>query len=133
MLALAPRVRSGLSADATLEQVYSEAKYIAETHVIPSLIDLHRRLRLERGAFWRKLLQKVGSSIPGIVLKWVSGNAASTAVDAAKLSGGIAGHGIENDLLSHRLLENGGLGYLLSLETRAEKKWAANERSDGNA
>ena len=72
MLALAPKVRSGLSSGATIKEVFLEAKYVAETDVSPRLNELKRKLELERGTFWRKLTYKVLSNLPSIALKGVS-------------------------------------------------------------
>lgn len=122
MFALAPKVRAGIDANAPLDQIYKEAKYITETDVIPRLAELKRRLAMERGAFWRKVIQKVGGHLPGIALKWVSGAGVSAAMDAAGIGSGIATQAIDNDILARNLLSNGGLGYLVNLEGEIEKR-----------
>ena len=122
MFALAPKVRAGIDANAPLDQIYKEAKYIAETDVIPRLAELKRRLAMERGAFWRKVIQKVGGHLPAIALKWVSGAGVSAAMDAAGIGSGIATQAIDNDILARNLLSNGGLGYLVNLEGEIEKR-----------
>jgi len=116
MFALAPKVRSGISLDAPITEVYSEAKYVVETDVIPRLEDLKRRLKLENGAFWRKLIYKIGGQLPGIALKWISGAGVLSAVESAKLTGGVAAQAVDNEQLVAQLLSNGGLGYLVNCQ-----------------
>jgi len=118
MLALAPRVRSGISSDAPLSEIKREAKYIVETDVLPRLTELNRRLALERGTFWRKVIQKTTGSLPRIALKWISGAGISAAVDAAEVGSNIALDSIGNDKLVRQMLSNGGLGYLVSLQKK---------------
>jgi hypothetical protein len=103
MFALAPKVRSGINSDASFGELYKEARYLVETDVLPRLDNLKRRLELERGTFWRKLIQNVGSQLPSIALKWISGSSAAAAVDAAKLAGGTAAQAIDNDKLAHKV------------------------------
>lgn len=128
MFALAPKVRSGINSDASFDELYKEARYLVKTDVLPRLDELKRRLELERGTFWRKLIQKVGSQLPSIALKWISGASAAAAVDAAKLSGGAVAQAIDNEKLANDLLSNGGLGYLLSVQTTIQEKGIANNR-----
>ena len=124
MFALVPKVRSRISKKAPLSQVFMEAKYIAETDVHPRLAELKRRIELERGAFWRKLIQRVGGHLPGIALKWISGAGVSAAVDAARVGSGIATQAIDNKTLSSNLLANGGLGYLLNVQAEIDRRIA---------
>lgn len=128
MFALAPKVRSGITEGASFDELYKEAKYVAETTVLPRLGELSRRLKLERGTFWRKLIQRVGSELPSIALKWISGAGAAAAVDAARLAGGAAAQAVDNDKLAHQLLSNGGLGYLINVRTVMQEKGIANNR-----
>ncbi len=124
MLALAPKVRSGIIEKAPLSQVFKEAKYIAETDVFPRLTELKRRIDLEQGMFWRKIIQKVGGNLPGIALKWVSGSSLTAAIDAAKVGSGIAAQAIDNNTLCNSLLANGGLGYLLNIQKTIDRRIA---------
>lgn len=126
MLALAPRVRSGISSNAPIAELNREAKYIVETDVLPRLTDLNRRLALERGTFWRKLIQKAGGNLPGIALKWISGAGISAAIDAIEVGSDLAKDAIDNSKLAHELLSNGGLGYLVTLQSTIGKKTANN-------
>lgn len=127
MFALAPKVRSGINSDASMDGLYKEAKYLVETDVLPRLAELKRRLALEQGTFWRKLIQKIGSNLPSLALKWVSGSGIAAAVDAAKLAGGVAAQAVENDKIAQELLSNGGLGYLMNVETCVAKSLSANQ------
>jgi len=122
MFALAPKVRAGITANAEMDELYREAKYLAETDVLPRLAELRRRLQLERGTFWRKVVQKIASHLPTIALKWTASSGVAAAVDAAKLAGGIAAQAIDNEKLAQELLANGGLGYLLSAEAEFKKE-----------
>lgn len=124
MLSLAPKVRSGISGKAPLSQVFMEAKYIAETDVLPRLTELNRRIELERGMFWRKIIQKVGGNLPGIALKWISGAGLTAAIDVAKVGSGIAAQAIDNNTLYNNLLANGGLGYLLNIQKVIDRRVA---------
>ena len=44
MLTLAPLVRQGINSDNSLDQVYKEAKYVAETNIAPTIYDIRARL-----------------------------------------------------------------------------------------
>jgi len=121
MFALAPKVRTGISCDAPVTEVYAEAKYIVETDIAPRLADLRRRLELERGVFWRKIIQNISSQLPSIALKWVTKGGIASAVDAAKIAGGAISQAIDNEKLAYEMLANGGLGYLLSVECEINK------------
>ncbi|MEW6411663.1 MAG: hypothetical protein AB1483_04215 [Candidatus Zixiibacteriota bacterium] len=122
MLALAPKVRSAIDSDAPPAEIYREAKYIAETDILPRLEELKRRLVFERGARWRRLIGKVGSHLPSITLKWFTGGGISAAIDAAKVGGSIAAQAFDDDLSTRKLLSNVGLGYLVSLDAKIESR-----------
>lgn len=128
MYALAPKVRSGLESNADIGDISREAEYIVQTDIAPRLDDLKRRLEQEQGAFWRRLLQRVGSALPGIALKWMATGGTAAAVDMAKLAGGIGNQAIENEQLVTQLLNNGGLGYLINCQDTVTK--AANGAVD---
>ena len=128
MFTLAPKVRSGIGANLSMGELYKEARYIVETDVLPRLVELKRRLEVERGTFWRRLIQKAGSHLPSIALKWASSSGVSAAVDAVKLAGDASMDMIENEKLLHQLLTNGGLGYLVNLQAEVQKKVAASSR-----
>lgn len=122
MLALAPRVRAGITANASMQDLFDEAQYLVETNVIPRLTELKRRLTLEKGVFWRKVIQTTASCLPNIMLKMTSGSGMIAAIEAAKLAGGLAAKTVDNDKLVQDLLANGGLGYLLSIESELNTK-----------
>jgi hypothetical protein len=122
MFSLAPKVRAGIAANASIPEVFKEAKYIVETDVIPRLDELKNRLKLEKSSFWRKLVYKISGQLPGIALKWISGAQAIAAIDSAKLLGGIAGQAVDNERLASQLLSNGGLGYLIQCQEIVTKK-----------
>jgi hypothetical protein len=115
MLSLAPRIRSAISANASISDVYEEARYLADTEVVPALQELKRRLRMERGRFWRSLLQKVTSRLPRIALNWTTKGAIAGAVEALETGGEIALGGVEREKLRDSVHSFGGLGFLLSV------------------
>lgn len=121
MYALAPAVRSGIEAGASLDEIGKEAEYQAKTVVIPRLEEMKKRLALEKGRFWRKLVMRVAGDLPAIVLKWATGAGTAAAVDAAKLASGAAGQIVENETFANLLLSGGGLGYLISAESTVSR------------
>ena len=122
MLGLAPEVRSGIGVNAPVAKIYKEAKYIAETNVLPRVAELRRRLALERGTFWRKLVHRISGHCSSIALKWISGAALSAAIDGVRIGGDIVAQGIDYDALVGTLVSNGGLGYLVSLDERFKSR-----------
>ncbi len=115
MLSLAPKVRAGMEADTPIQTLYQEAKYIVETEVLPTLVEMKNRLELERGTFWRKLTQKVVSRLPHIALNWATKGSLSSVIDTVSLGKEIAMGKIDHDHVISSLLNKGGLGYLLAV------------------
>jgi hypothetical protein len=115
MLALSPTVRSGIEYQATLADIYGEAKYIIDTQVSPALGELQDRLAKEKGKFWGRLLLKGTSSIPKFVLNWTTKgvlSAVANAIDGAK---DLTLDLIDRKNLVASLMREGGLGYLLAV------------------
>ncbi|BBD09764.1 hypothetical protein [Desulfovibrio ferrophilus] len=120
MYSLAPSIRSAISSGASLDDVCAEAKYLAQTTIIPQLEDLNRKLKLERGAFWRKLILKVAGRLPSIAFKWMSCTEQEALLDVAKLAQGVGMQALESDSFRKQLLLNEGLGFLIAAQDTVE-------------
>lgn len=116
MLKLAPLIRQYIDEDATIKEVYDEAKYLIETNIIPALGELRDRIERERSVFWRKLLLKSGSILPKFIINWTQKNIISAAVDSLGDLSELAVSGIDRQLLIDNMKRDGGMGFLLSLE-----------------
>lgn len=115
MLLMAPRIRTAVSDDASVADIYEEARYLADTAVMPALADLRQRLKVERGPFGRRLLQKSASRLPSIALKWTTKGTIASAIDAIGAGSSIALEQIERERLMESLRYSGGIGFLLSV------------------
>lgn len=113
MMALSPKIRAGLDSDSSIHEVFNEARYLAQTNVVPQLEALKLRLKKESGVFWRKILQKGGKCIPRIALKWITTGGLTAATDAIETGSDIALQSIDREKLRSDMLMNGGLGYLV--------------------
>jgi len=116
MLTLAPLVRQGINSDNSLDQVYKEAKYVAETNIAPTIYDIRARLSKETGRFWRRLILKSGMIVPKIILNWVTKDSLTAAISSLESVHEVALDMIDRKALLSSLRTQGGLGYLLSLE-----------------
>lgn len=115
MLSLAPKVRSGITDGSSLEEVRKEAKYIAETSILPALGELERRLSLENGVFWRRLLQTTIGAAPRIALSWLGKGALASVIETVATGRELVIAQIGRESLVDSLRSSGGLGYLLSV------------------
>lgn len=115
MLALAPIVRDGIQSEASLGEIYEEAKYVVETNVAPALYELHDRLSKEKGRFWRKLIIKGSGVIPKFVLNWTTKGALLAAIDSLGDVKDLTLEVVEREALLASLKSHGALGYLLSV------------------
>jgi len=115
MLSLAPLVRDGIQSDVSLEAIYKEAAYIAETKVAPALNELQRRLSKEKGQFWRKLIFKGGKVVPKFILNWMTKDALSATIASLADVKNLASEVIEHKALLNSFKNQGGLGFLLSV------------------
>jgi len=116
MLKLAPLIKQYINEDATIKEVYDEAKYLTETNIIPALGELRDRIERERSVFWRKLLLKSGLILPKFIINWTQKNIISAAVDSLGDLSELATSGIDRQLLINNMKHDGGMGFLLSLE-----------------
>jgi hypothetical protein len=115
MLRLAPLVRDRISDNDRFDELLAEAKFVADTRVLPTLVEVQRRLERERGRFWRRILMKAGPLLPQFVLSWSSTSAVSAAVAAIQQAAGIATDRINHEAVLVSLLELGGVGFLLAV------------------
>lgn len=115
MLSLAPVVRDGIQSNTSLEEIFKEATYIAETKVAPALYELQRRLTMEKGQFWRKLIFKGSKVIPKFILNWTTKDALSAAIASLTGATNLASEVIEHKALLNSFKNQGGLGFLLSV------------------
>jgi hypothetical protein len=115
MLSLAPLVRDRIQSNTSLEEVFQEATYIVSTKVAPTLYELQRRITMERGKFWRKIIIKGGEIIPKIILNWTTKDALSAAISSIKDATSLASEVLEQKELLNSFKNQGGLGFLLSV------------------
>jgi hypothetical protein len=115
MLALSPTVRSGIEHEATLQDIYHEARYVVDTQVFPALGELQNRLAKEKGKFWRSMLLKGSAVIPKFVLNWTTQGMLSAAVNAIGCAKDLTLDLIDRENLVASLMKRGGLGYLLAV------------------
>jgi hypothetical protein len=115
MLSLAPLVRQGVNGDSSMDQVHKEAKYIAETHIAPTIHNLQDRLSKESGRFWRRLILRSGMLVPSLIFNWVTKDAISAVISSLETAREAALDMIDRKALLSSLKTQGGLGYLLSV------------------
>jgi hypothetical protein len=115
MLALSPVVRQGIEGNSSLIDIHKEANYIAETRILPTLIELRKKLELERGKFWRRIVLKGSSILPAFFLNWTTKNALTAVIKAIDSSKDIALDFIKREETLEAFRSQGGLGYLLNI------------------
>ena len=115
MLTLAPAVRQGIESNNSLTDIQKEATYIVDTRIIPSLEDLRKKLELEKGKFWRRLVLQGSSIVPNFFLNWMTNNALTAAMKAVDSSKEIALSLIQREETLELFKAQGGLGYLLDI------------------
>jgi len=115
MLALSPVVRHGIENDKSLDEIYQEARYIVDTNIIPDLTELQKKLELEKGKFWRRILMKGSTILPNFLFNWTTKNALSAAIGAVDSSKNIALDFIKHEENVESLKIQAGLGYLLKI------------------
>lgn len=115
MLALSPVVRQGIENNSSLAEIYKEANYIAETRVFPALTELRKKLELEKGRFWRRIILKGSSILPTFLLNWTTKNALTAVIKALDESKDIALDFIKREENLEAFRSQGGLGYLLNI------------------
>lgn len=120
MIKLAPTIRQFLEEGASLKDVYYEARYIAETNIMPSLDELQNKMKKENGSFWRKVLQTSGVFLPKLILNWSQHNYISSLINSIDDLSSIASIGIQRQMMIDSL-KKGGFGYLLSLDKNVQK------------
>lgn len=113
MLMMAPMVRNGMNSEATLSDIYTEAKYIVDTKIIPAVDELKDKLHKERGRFWGRLLLKGGISIPKLAFNWVTKGALAASVIGIDDFRNIALDTIDHQGIIETLKNQGGIGFLL--------------------
>ena len=114
MLMMAPTVRNGINSNATLSDIYNEAKYIVDTKVAPSLDELKEKLQKERGRFWRKLLVKGAFYLPKLAFNWATKGALAASLIGIDDMKDITIGSKSNEIV-HVFNSQGGLGFLLKL------------------
>lgn len=115
MLALSPTVRSGIESTASISDIYGEAQYIVDTQISPALSELKRRLAIEKGTFWRRLILKGSAIVPEFLLNWTTKNGLEAAIKAVDGMKDLTLDIIDRDNLLKSLKNEGGLGFLLSV------------------
>jgi len=115
MLALSPVVRQGIENNNSLAEIHREANYIAETRILPTLTELRKKLELERGKFWRRIILKGSSILPTFFLNWTTKNALTAVIKAIDSSKDIALDFIKSEETLEAFRSQGGLGYLLNI------------------
>lgn len=115
MLMMSPLVRSGINNDATLTELYSEAKYIADTKIAPALDEIKDKLYKERGRFWRRLIMKGGVSIPKLAFNWATKGALAASVIGIDDLKNLAVDAIDYESTIETLINKGGMGFLLKV------------------
>jgi hypothetical protein len=115
MLSLAPSVRGGIENEASLTDIYREAKYVVETQIGPPLNELRDRLERERGKFWRRLMIQGTGVLPKFILSWIARDPLSAVVEAVSSSKDLLLDATDHNNLMRSLRTQGGLGYLLSV------------------
>ena len=121
MLGLAPQVRSYLNEGASIRDVYQEAMYVIDTSVRPALDECRGKMEQQKSAFWRRILLKTGGVLPKFIMNWAEKSLISAAVDAAKDISDLGVSAIKNDLLLENMKNQGGFGFLLSLEDKINR------------
>lgn len=122
MFKLAPLVRQYIDEDATVKEIYVEAKYVTETCIIPALEELRNRIEREKGILWRRLLLKSGVILPKFIMNWTQKSIISAALDSLNDFSELAALGINGQLLIENMKREGGFGFLLSLEKLSENR-----------
>jgi hypothetical protein len=115
MLTLSPAVRQGVASNEPLAEIQKEAKYIVETRVLPALVELKRKLELEKGKFWRRIVLQGSSIAPNFLINWMTSNALSAAIKAVDSSKEIALSLIQREETLELYKAQGGIGYLLEI------------------
>ena len=115
MLALSPIVRQGLENDDSISNIHKEAKYIAETRIYPALSELRKKLELEKGKFWRRLILRVSAILPTFLFNLTTKNALSAAIGVVDSSKTIALDLIKREENLEILKAQAGIGYLLEI------------------
>lgn len=115
MLSLSPLVRQGIEDDIALPVIHKEAQYTAETRILPALSELRKKLKSEKGKFWRRIILKGSSIFPSFLFNWTTKNALTAAIGAIDLSKTIALDLIKREETLESLKVQAGLGYLLEI------------------
>jgi len=115
MLMIAPIVRNGINSDATLSEVYNEAKYIVDTKIAPALDDLKDKLNKERGRFWSKLIMRGGFFIPKLALNWAAKGALATSIIGLDDIKCFAMDTLNHQEIIETIKNQGGIGFLLKI------------------
>ena len=122
MLKLSPLLRSMINENATVQDIYAEARYMNETSIMPALSELRERIEKEKGVFWRKLLMRSGKILPKFIANWSQKNLISAAIDSLGDLTEIGISSIDRQSFVDNLKRDGGLGFLLSLEEQVRNK-----------
>lgn len=123
MLMMAPMVRNGINSDATLSDIYNEAKYIVDTKILPALSELKDKLNKERGRFWRKLLIKGSVSLPRLAFNWsTKGDLAALMISGIDDFKNVAIDTIDHLEIVKALKNQGGIGFLLKISEYSKFK-----------
>jgi len=115
MLKLAPALRSSLDSDAGADEVRGEAKYIVDTTVAPLLVEIDRRIQMEKGRFWRRLLMKGTPVLPKFVINWATKGAIAAAIESIPECVGLAMESINREASLDCVMQEGSIGYLLAV------------------
>jgi hypothetical protein len=115
MLTLAPSIRHGIENNVTLSNIHKEARYVVDTRINPSLQELRKKLELEKGRFWRRLILQGSNIVPTFLLNWITGNAITAALKAANSSKDFALSLIQREETIETFKNQGGIGYLLEI------------------
>jgi len=115
MLALSPLVRDGIENDFSLQEIHKEAKYIAESRIEPALYELRKKLELEKGRFWRRIVLQGSSIMPSLLFNWVTKGALTAAIRAVETTKNVALDSIMREEQLENFMSEGGLGYLLDI------------------
>ena len=128
MLALSPTVRSGIESTASISDIYREAQYIVDTQISPPLSELKRRLSIEKGKFWRRLILKGSAIVPEFLLNWTTKNGLEAAIKAIDGVKDLTLEIVDRENLLTSLKNQGGLGFLLSVSEHPKFKVVNKDR-----
>ncbi len=108
-------MRQGIEANSTLADIYREANYVVETRILPSLQELRKKLELERGRLWRRVILQGSTIIPSFLLNWITNGALTAAIKAMESSKDMGLYVMQRQDAVDAIKAQGGLGYLLEI------------------